>query len=218
MSRLIVAFAGSKGSGKTTAFNAVKDKFSNVYEFTLAGHLKTACGEVFSLSDRQLYHPEEKEQYLEDPVMLDAQDLELIYKKFDLDNEIIYDKHVRPFLGKILETPRKLLQFIGTDVLHKINPLIHAEYAAKTMPDSGLIIVTDLRFEKEFNYFNEKHSNEFKPFYIDNKRAELMAMGDTHPSEKDLLKFKHKCTSIDNNSTQSEYEVRVQDIINTLKV
>lgn len=215
MSRKVIAFAGSKGAGKTTAFEALRQEFKNgLYELTLAGHLKKVCAEAFKIDESEFHDPVLKEAPLEDPIYIEAPQIDLIIRCFGYEPE--YNDHIRPFVGTVVNTRRQLLQFIGTDVLHKVDKLIHVNYAAQSMPKDGLVVITDLRFLNEFDYFNDKHKDEFVPFYIKNHRAELAAEGDTHPSEKQLLLFRDKCEAIDNNSDMVDFQKRVVSRIKEL--
>lgn len=207
MSRVIIAFAGSKGSGKTTSFDIIKDTFENVHEVMLAGLLKKVCSEVFGFDETRLVDLAYKEEELEDPIMLTKDNLEKIVSQFT--DTINFDTQIRPFMGKILDTRRQVLQYIGTDVLHEVDKLVHTKTAVANMPKDGIIVVTDLRFEEEFNYFKENHADEFFPFYIRNSAAEIAAEGDTHPSETQLHNFKNKCDLIDNNFSLADLRTKV---------
>ena len=202
--RKIIAFAGSKQAGKTTAFRIAKNTFQNVCEVTIAGKLKRVVGEVLGIDEKHFRINELKEVPLEDPINLTSEHVEAVLSAFGLVYQ--FDIHVRPHIGTVIETPRQALQFLGTEVLHPIDNLVHVKHAVADMPESGIMVITDLRFLQEFNYFKEKHTNEFYPFYIKNNRAEAVAAGDKHPSETDLRKFRYRCTLIDNNHSLEQYE------------
>lgn len=206
--RKIIAFAGSKGAGKTTALNAVLSKFNNVHESMFAGKLKKICCEVFGFDFSRLDDLAYKEAELDDLVSLTASDIINVIEAFGVEYK--YDDHVRPHISKVLNTVREVLQYIGTDVLHPIDQDIHIKSILGDLPDDGLIVITDLRFLQEFEYFRSNHDLEFYPFYIKNLAAEAAAAGDTHKSELDLAKFKHRCREINNtNVSQSTFEANV---------
>lgn len=214
MNRTIIAFAGSKGAGKTTAFNTLTEKFNNVSEVMLAGLLKTSCSTVFGFDESKLSDLQYKEELLDTPIELTKENIEAVIKDFGV--EFDYDAHVRPHVGMVLDTRRQVLQYIGTDVLHTIDKLIHIKAAVNNMPKEGIVVVTDLRFEQEFDYFKDNHSDEFFPFYLKNNRAELEAEGDTHPSETQLKRFKNKCIPIDNNSSLEDYRGRIVENVRSV--
>lgn len=204
MSRQILAFAGSKGSGKTTAFDVIKNNFENVHEAMLAGNLKKAVCDVFGFDFNRLNDLAYKEDELDEPVIFTRDNLIAIASYFAVEYD--YDKHIRKHVGYVCDTLRHILQYIGTDFLRGIDDDIHVKTVLKNLPKEGLVVITDLRFESEFNYFFENHTDEFIPFYVKNSSAELAAEGDNHPSETDLLKFRDKCSLIDNNYSIQEYE------------
>jgi len=212
--RKIVAFAGSKGAGKSTAFEILHGNFRGVHDIALAGHLKLAASEVFNL-DQRLFHDQNlKESPLANFITLDSDQIMDVFFKFNLiqDKDFNYDDHVRPHIGKLIETPRKLLQYLGTEVLHPIDPLIHVKYVTKKLPENGLIVITDLRFANEFEYLYDNFE-EFIPYHIENNHAEMAAEGDTHPSETDRHKFKHKCQTLDNNGTIYQFKGLVKKTV-----
>lgn len=213
MNRIIVAFAGSKGSGKTTAFSEVESTLKNVKEITLAGTLKQACCDVFGFDKDRLFDQAYKEAYLDETVILDQKNLEKLTSYFNV--EVDYDKHIRPHVGKTLDTVRETLQYVGTEVLHPIDKLIHVKAAVTQLPEEGIAVITDLRFEQEFDYFNDNF-DEFFPFYIKNNNAELAASGDKHPSETQLHNFKHKCKLIDNNNSIGDFRKAVVNEVKSL--
>lgn len=210
MTRKIIAFAGSKAAGKTTAFTITSEVYPNVHELTFAGHLKKSCSEVFNIDLNRFNDQNLKERTMEDPVYLDEESLLQVIQKFNrtADRELI-----RPFVGKMIDTPRQLLQFVGTEVLRKVDLLIHIKYAVENMPKDGIVLITDMRFLNEFEYFYENHPNEFTPFYIKNNQAEMIAESDTHPSERQLLLFRDRCKLLENNGTLQEFNILVKSKI-----
>ena len=202
--RKIITFTGSKQAGKTTAFETMNTHFSEVREITIAGKLKRVVGEVLGIDEKHFHINALKEVPFEDPISITGEQIEQVIIAFGLIYD--FDMHVRPHINTLLETPRETLQFFGTNVLHPIDDLVHLKQAVADMPESGIIVVTDLRFLQEFNYFQEKHAKEFFPFYIKNDNAESIAMVDTHLSEIDLQKFKHKCILIENNFSLEQYK------------
>lgn len=205
----IVAFCGSKGAGKSTSSDIFKNFFhGDIEEVALAGHLKTSCSEVFGVHMDNFLIPELKEVELENYVNLTPKNLEALLAAFNV-TEFTYDEHIRPHVGKVLISPRKLLQYIGTEVLHPLDPLIHVKTMMVQKDPNKLTLITDLRFLNEFNYLNDNFSDNFVPFYVKNSTAELAAEDDTHPSEKELLLFRDKCELLSNESSLSELKRRI---------
>ncbi len=211
-----IAFTGAKQSGKTTGFNKINSLYSNVDEITLAKKLKETCAKVYELPIMFMYDDVLKETELDDIIVLNQSNLEAVFLEFDLKPGIdyTYNEHIRPHIGKVLETPRKLLQYVGTDVLRKVDEDIHLNYAVNNKnPNAAFYVITDVRFSNEFKYFYTKFNDTFYPFYVNNKSAEAKSDLDGHSSEQGYKEFKHLCTELDNNGTQDVYEDLVSNKI-----
>lgn len=192
----IIAFCGSKGAGKNTAATLLQQILNGkTEELAFADHLKKTCSKVFNIDMKYFTNPSLKEVELDTYVVLNQKNVEQVFKEFEV--EFQFEKHVRQHGGQVFDTPRSLLQYIGTEVLHPIDPLIHAKITLKKKDPSKLSIITDLRFLQEFEYL--KTQADFLPIYIFNQKAEMIASGDTHKSEQELKLFKGQCEALDNN-------------------
>lgn len=212
--RNVVAFCGSKGSGKSTSatiFNQLVT--SNVEELAIAGHLKEACSRVWKLEMRLFLDPKFKEVELEDFIVLERRDVENLLRDFDV---IPKDEFVRPHLGRVLRTPRALLQYIGTEVLHPIDPLIHVKKAMRKKDPAKITLITDLRFVAEFNYLKEKHDADFFPVYVKNPAAELAASMDSHASERQYIEFVTRCVVLNNEGSMESLKNGIAQLIKEL--
>lgn len=208
----IIAFCGSKGSGKSTSASILKELFKGeTEELAFAGHLKTSCSKVFNVDMRYFLDPSLKEVELTNYIVLHSKNVEQILKEFDIETYNFND-HVRPHIGQVFDSPRRVLQYIGTEVLHPLDPLIHAKMTIKNKDLNKLSIVTDLRFVKEFEYLNNGN-NKFIPIYVKNDSAEYAALSDTHPSEKELTLFKDKCDILNNNGNLSDLKKNIENLI-----
>ena len=212
----VIAFCGSKGAGKTTSYEIFKSFYhGETEEIALAGHLKDTCSKIFDIDMRFFTDPALKEVELGTYVALRPDHLESIYREFGVDG-YSFDENVRPHVGQVFETPRSLLQYVGTEVLHPIDPLIHTKIAMEKKDPNKLTVITDLRFVAEFNYFKDNMDGEFTPIYIKNSKAELAAETDLHPSERELTKFKDKCYLLPNETSKSELKRRLSLFVGEL--
>lgn len=204
----ILAFCGSKGSGKNTSADLVKELVTDgpVEELSFAGHLKTTCSKVFAIDMKFFTDPALKEVELETYVVLAKETIEAVFKAFDV-TDFTYDQHVRPHVGQVFDTPRQVLQYVGTEVLHPIDPLIHAKMTLKNKNPNALTLITDLRFLQEFSFV--KNIPGFQAVYVANDRAESFAGSDSHKSEKELQLFKHECIRLDNNGNLTDLRTSV---------
>jgi ATPase components of ABC transporters with duplicated ATPase domains len=205
--RTFLAFTGVKGSGKTTAFNIIRSAYPEVVEVTLAAKLKDSCAEVFSITRTAFDDPAIKEKDMRVPVYLSQSNVEAVIKSFGFTPD--FDKHVRQHIGTVLESPRRVAQYIGTEVLRTVSEHIHCEGATMALPNDGVFVVTDMRFPNEFSFFQEQYPDSFYPLYVANYAAEAGLGPNPHASEKYVLELAKKCERIDNNGTIEEYQARV---------
>lgn len=196
----IVAFCGAKFSGKSTSATVFQEMVgTQTEEIAIAGHLKEVCARVFDIPIDDFLDPAKKERELDTLVVLDAKRLTQVLDDFDVKT-FQYDKVVRPHIGRVIGTPRTVLQYIGTEVLHPIDPLIHVKIALSKKNPERLTLITDLRFPAEFDHFVATASEAvpFSPVYVKNTAAEVQAEVDGHASELGYKQFAHKCRKIDN--------------------
>lgn len=204
----IIAFCGAKESGKSTSADLfktlVKSKTSDV---AFAGHLKTTCSKVFNIEMKYFLDTKLKETELDSYVNLTRDNIELVFKEFEIET-YDYDTHIRKHVGQVFDTPRKLLQYIGTELLHPLDKLIHVNFTLKKVDPDAITLVTDLRFPQEFDALFARE--DFVPVHVHNVRAEKAAEADSHASEKGWQKFKDRCYTLDNNGS-------LQDLIKNLE-
>ncbi len=112
----------------------------------------------------------------------------------------------------MLESPRRIAQVIGTEILRATGD---EDIHCKNMPlnESGVTIVSDIRFPNEFNYFNKLEGTLFIPIYIQRDEAEQYVTEDSHPSEKSVFEFAHKCISLHNNSDLHDLKINTLQLL-----
>jgi hypothetical protein len=208
----VIAFCGSKGSGKSTSATLLKEVINApTEEIAIAGHLKEVAAKIFKIDYNYFIDPARKEVELESFIVLDRKNLTEFLESFFV-KDFTYDKHIRPHVGRVLRTPRALLQYLGTEVLHPIDPLIHVKAAIQKKDPTKLTVITDLRFMAEFEYFNSS-SLAFLPVYVRNPYAEIAASVDAHPSERQFESFKSKCRLLDNLGTLTDLKSGINRLI-----
>lgn len=211
MSKIVIGLAGVKTSGKSTAANMIRE-FVNAKEVALADKLKNTCAEVFGLERNQFDAQELKEVPFETPIELAVDDILNVLKSFNIKMGLIpfaarYDK----LIGMELETPRKIAQIVGTEILRATgNPDIHCDSVSI---EEGVTIISDLRFPNEFEYFSKKDGIKFIPLHIQRDVAEAEVTEDSHPSEKCVFEFTDKCITINNNGSLSETERQIKQVL-----
>lgn len=212
--RKILAFTGVKFSGKTTAFNIIKEEIPNVIEIQLAKKLKDECARVFKIERSLFDDPKLKEVALETPIYMDVDQIRDLIESYGVKAD--YDKHIRQHVGMVLESPRRVAQYVGTEVLRTVDSDIHCIGATLNLPEDATFVVTDMRFPNEFEYFNKNYGESFHPFYVQNNQAEFNASHDMHPSERMVLETAKRCKPVPNNdSMQAFKELVLKEIRNT---
>lgn len=208
----LIAFCGAKESGKSTSAELFKTLINGIQvkEVAFAGHLKETCSKVFNVEMKYFLDPKLKERELENYVRLTTETIEQVFTEFAI-TEYNFDQHIRPHLSQVFDTPRKLLQYVGTELLHPLDKLIHVNYALRSVDTSKITLVTDLRFPQEFDVLNGKP--EYLLVHVSNLKAEANAATDTHPSEQGWKYFKEKCVSLDNNGTLADLTTNLQRLI-----
>lgn len=211
----IIGVTGVKGSGKNTTYELLKKHNPDIKEISLAGKLKQACKDVLGLTEEQITDRELKEAPLYDPIYLDANKIVELFEAFGEGDNIDYDKHVRPHVGMTLDSPRRTLQYVGTEVLRSIRDNIHSFYLySQIKGEEGTYFITDLRFFDEYEFFAKKFEDDFQAWYISNSKAEAAGEGDMHPSEQGIFQIKPKALQIENNGTLLDFENTLLGIYN----
>jgi hypothetical protein len=206
----VIAFCGAKFSGKSTSAELFKGLTTlPTEELAFAGHLKTSSSEAFGVDMKYFLDPNLKEAELPEYVNLTAANLNKLMELFNVTPD--YDKNIRPHIGSVFYTGRSLLQYIGTDVLHPIDPLIHVKVTLAKKDPNKLSIITDLRFPQEFDACAA--SPDFLGVYVKNAAAENKASADKHASEQGWKTFKDRCTILDNNGNLSQLTETIKTLV-----
>lgn len=198
----IVSFTGPKGSGKDTSADILKEEKIAAGSLSFAGPLKKICAEVFKLHHNYMNDPSLKEKELEEPIVLQSKH----FRKINLamtehldQDEYFYNPYkasIAGLEGRVITTPRQLLQVIGTDYIrNRIDPnwLLQAAFSKSTlakMDQEGLYCITDARFPTEYQFLADRFGEDFKGFYVERPEAEQRLQEGAHASELQVLEVK----------------------------
>lgn len=215
--RIILLISGAKGAGKSTVTTMIQDLYPGAVELALANKLKKVCSDVFKVPMENFIAPNLKEVPFENPIPLNIFNVKSIYQEFQLEDKC---ENMKKHTSTMFTTPRKLLQYVGSELLRGKSPDIHCEFAAKNIDSAGVYIVSDIRFLNELNYFKNKYKWDCYPLYVQRASAEAEADKDKHISEAGRLELIKVSRTINNNGTLSDLSLRVEstfeDIIKSL--
>jgi hypothetical protein len=123
-------------------------------------------------------------------------------------------ENVYPHVGKVFFTPRQVAQYVGSEILRTLDEDIHCKGLMASAPDCEILVVTDIRFPNELEFFKNQGVS-FIPAYVHNGLAEARAARDTHQSESHLASLAASCghTLIDNNSTILKLKFNIEEVL-----
>lgn len=149
---MIIAFSGYAGEGKDTAaeFLINQKGFTRV---SFADELKIMCAESFGINIDFFTNRELKDKNFDKPIILNTEHLSNIInhlgKYFKLDSNLL-DVLVIQHAGAEFQSPRELMQYVGTDVCrNSIRSTVWLDIGRVKLEQYGNFVVTDARFENE---------------------------------------------------------------------
>lgn len=216
--RTVIGIAGVKTSGKSTVTKMIQEVLPGTTESALAGKLKDVSASVFGLSreafDDQRYKEVPfrvfgiKKTLTNESIGAVLEGFNVFMSRREIDSK--YD-----IIGMDLDTPRKIAQIVGTEILRATGDEdIHCKNMPLNPDESLPTIVSDLRFPNEFNYFKNNPEINFVALYLNREEAEKHVTPDSHPSETSVFLFNDQCTRIDNNGS---LESTREQVLNALK-
>ena len=149
---MIVGIAGYKNTGKNTAAEALVNGHG-FEEYSFAGPIKKACSAAFDIPYAVLEHTDKKDAPFPHPMYIDEIELFGLIRHLqkyqpitnkDIASMILLSANVP------LNTPRALLQFIGTELVRAVvDTNFWTNALLKSIADVPNAVVTDARFPNE---------------------------------------------------------------------
>ena len=205
----IIALVAPKAGGKDTVASILQELKKSNTKISFAGPLKDICSKVFDIPLVMFNDPVFKEKPLKQPVKLTAKHLREIknecVRRVDPQegDKYLYNPNKATIIGlegRIINTPRELMQIIGTDFIRN---RIYGEFHLRAAFDqivlnklkdrygtNAVYCVTDLRFLNEYEYLKNKFKDDFICYYVERPEAEENLAKATHVSELEVLKIK----------------------------
>lgn len=191
---MILGLAGEAESGKSAFASSLVEKH-DFKELSFAKNLKEMCKGVFNLSDYDVYDTKGKEAKFESPLMLLSEHLVEIknwikgqtpkVRVSDIGLSVSIQDHTE-FNTVLFNSPREVLQFIGTEVCRECySQSYHIDVIKEQIYSHPRIVISDARFInerkiiKEWGGFNIKIEDSAK---VTDKTAGL----EGHQSEAEM--------------------------------
>ena len=210
----IIGIAGVKTSGKSTVATIIQ-QFIPATEAALADKLKNTSANVFDLKRIDFDSQDIKEVPFTIPKILSSDNIRAIIESFNIQmDDFEFKERFAGLFGMSLTTPRQIAQVVGTEILREAGG---KDIHCNNVPLScDTVIISDLRFPNEFNYFDSlnKERYRFIPLYIARDIAESVVDPKTsHASETSVFIFRDKCVKVDNNGSIEELERNTKQIL-----
>lgn len=213
---VVIGITGVKTAGKTTVSEMIQSYMLGAKESALANKLKNVCAEAFEVPRNDFDNQSIKEvPFTTGPKFFTKETINYILDEFGIHiGEIQLTDVFSKLRYMTLDTPRRIAQVVGTELLREFGGEdIHCDNVK--IYDDGITIISDIRFPNEFNYFNNKENVKFIPLYIQRDIAEKeVDMEKSHPSETLVFTFCNKCVKIDNNGTLEKTFDQVKEVLN----
>lgn len=148
---MIIAFCGAKNVGKDLAANKLIDMYK-FKKLSFAQPLKQMVSEVFEIPFNMLEDNDKKDVPSEYVITENqATELNIYIKSLCAEIGMLHEGDISPsVVGKICNTPRQLLQLIGSDVVRDlVYGNLWVDLLAKRMYDYTNVVITDCRFANE---------------------------------------------------------------------
>jgi hypothetical protein len=205
----VIGIVAPKAAGKTTATNMMAE-FVSIVESAFADKLKNVCSKVFDIERKHFDDQNLKEIPFKSPKSLTLDRISTILDSYGAKYPPI--SQIQHLVGKQLVSPRHIAQIIGTELLRDhVSKTVHIDNVP--IANEGITVISDTRFENEYEVMKGREDIEYHPVYIYRKEAEEAAKSSNHASEKEFFKFKDKCYMIDNNGTLRDLEVNVKKFL-----
>lgn len=218
----IITFVGFKQSGKSTATQCLSHL--NPYEIAFALSLKQACEKHvlrYDVSSKtmvpipnEFFHDQRyKEKPFIIPVTLTAASIDAILSDYKLVlSEERRIEIIRLHVGVTFTTPRKLLEYVGAELLRSIQDNILIQTALEIAPpEAQVLIVSDCRFPNEFEELKQRGAFMIG---IDRKEVTPEDLSNSHASERYIPSLIEKCNvKIYNNDTLENFISQIKETV-----
>lgn len=158
----LIGLIGKAGSGKDTAAQVLIEKHDFAH-CKFAKPLKDIVSRAFGIEDRYLEDPLFKDEKFPEPWLIEEDDFERFTDNlpYNFVSSANYDVIKKLMIGTSIDSVRKLLQFIGTDVVRNhIDPQFWTSMAKSKIEywksHHSSVVFTDVRFNNEVDLIKKE--------------------------------------------------------------
>lgn len=209
---MIIGLSGKALSGKDTTADYLVDYYGFDSKVGFATNLKEMVVEVFGLTyddvndqvlkARQFKHRITiSEGYINNLVLW-------VNKTHNVENV-----DFTSFLGKVLSTPREVLQFVGTDFVRSICSSYHVDVIRKKVLSTNNLVITDVRFRNEVDFIKDLYGMVVRL----NRNVYMVGGRKGHPSETSLDDFSGWDYVLNNNGSIENLYSKIDTMMISIK-
>lgn len=159
---MLLGVGGELESGKSTVAGVLVNKYGFT-EKSFAKNLKEMCKSVVGLTEYDVNDTQGKKTPFKEPIVFNMEHIAGIIKWASDKNGVYVDadmlNKMKAYLGKILTTPREVLQFVGTEICRQcIIDSYHIDVVEREIELEKLdwVVVSDARFSNERAWVHSK--------------------------------------------------------------
>lgn len=171
MNRNLYGLVGYKGHGKDTFAKMVQKEEERFSILHFADKLKHIVRKVFGFSAEQMEDPRLKESPFWSPIFIDG-----FVQLLQQETGVAVGYH-----GKWANTPREVLQLVGTEYVRDASPGYWVEVLRDALSKEAYAIVADVRFQDEYDMIKALGGR-----IINVRRLDLELSKDGHVSEANI--------------------------------
>lgn len=206
----IVGLTGFAKSGKSTAATILKEMGGQ--EVAFAKHLKDVCSVVFGVPREHFDDQNYKEVPFEFSRVICSKDIERILNYFEVPDRFIPSAKLAHD-GTIMNTPRFIAQYVGTEILRAIDTDVHIKMAFKLNENSSakFLICSDMRFDNELVSVQREDGLTIG---ISREAATPANLENLHGSEREIPDLIERSDlKIQNETTIEEFQHKVKSAV-----
>lgn len=216
---MILGLSGKTKAGKDTTADYLIENRGWDRKVAFSDNLKKMVQSVFGLTTYHTSTQEGKNSPIKNLTFSVDKHLQQIVEWVNMTHDVsLDDADFSKLNGRVLVSPRDILQFVGTDVVRMYCPNYHYEQLFFGISDSEKVIISDTRFPNEASAILE-HKGILVRISRNPKTTEISQYVAAHPSEVALDTWDRWDYSLYNNGVNIERFFEEIDImVETLEI